>query len=248
VLKGSTAQSQLVLDGLFVSGGDLILDGSFASVTLTCCTLDPGNAGTTPGTYARSADARDLVPCRLWVQGKVGTLVLDRCLTGPVEKSGGGTLEQLLANDSILQSLNKEKVLDLDFGEVRLSRCTLLGAAHVHRLDASECILDEVVEVEDPQYGCVRFSAWATGSILPRKYESVAVASRSPLFTTREFAQPGYGQLLASVGPDIAGGAEDGSEMGAFAGMNNSIKERSLLIKLDEFMPLGLTPVLIYVT
>src|SRR5262249_9807739 len=216
-LKGSTAQSRLVLDGLFISGGDILLEGSFAIVTLTFCTLDLGNAGSGPGTYAQSADARDLVPCRLLVQGEVGTLVLDRCLTGPVWKSGNGTVEHLLVNDSILQALDKDKALDLDFGEVNLSRCTLLGPLHVHRLDASECILDEVAEGEDPQYGCVRFTAWAAGSVLPRQYESVAIAARSPLFTSRAFGQPGYGQLLAGVDPGIAAGAEDGSEMGAFA-------------------------------
>jgi hypothetical protein len=103
----------------------------------------------------------------------------------------------------------------------------------------------------------VRFSAWATGSILPRKYESVEVAPNSPLFTSRAFGQPGYAQLLQSADssiisggarPSIIEGAEDGSEMGAFAREKNPIKERSLKVKYEEFMPLGLAPVIIYVT
>jgi hypothetical protein len=36
--------------------------------------------------------------------------------------------------------------------------------------------------------------------------------------------------------------------MGVFAREKGPIKERSLRIKYAEFMPLGLTPVLIYVT
>jgi hypothetical protein len=44
------------------------------------------------------------------------------------------------------------------------------------------------------------------------------------------------------------GHAEDGAEMGAFWRDKNSIKERSLLIKYQEYMPIGLAPVLIYVT
>ena len=36
--------------------------------------------------------------------------------------------------------------------------------------------------------------------------------------------------------------------MGAYARDKNPIKERSLLIKYQEFMPLGLVPVIIYVT
>jgi hypothetical protein len=46
----------------------------------------------------------------------------------------------------------------------------------------------------------------------------------------------------------ISAGAEDGSEMGAFAREMNAIKERSLLIKFQEFMPAELAPVVIYVT
>ena len=36
--------------------------------------------------------------------------------------------------------------------------------------------------------------------------------------------------------------------MGAFAREKNPIKERSLLIKYQEFMPLGLVPVVVHVT
>src|SRR5208283_1449653 len=37
----------LVLDGLFLSGGDVRLVGEFASVTFNCCTFDPGGAAPT---------------------------------------------------------------------------------------------------------------------------------------------------------------------------------------------------------
>ncbi len=111
--------------------------------------------------------------------------------------------------------------------------------------------------VEDMQHGCVRFSAWSSGSVLPRQYESVEVTPQSPIFTARVFAQPGYAQLLSNAdrailtgaaGATISAGAQNGSEMGAFAGEKNPIKVRSLLIKYEEFMPLGLAPVLIDVT
>ena len=46
----------------------------------------------------------------------------------------------------------------------------------------------------------------------------------------------------------ISQGAEDGSEMGAFAREKNPIKERALLVKYLEFMPAGLVPVIVYVT
>jgi len=155
---------------------------------------------------------------------------------------------------------DKDSAIALGSGEVDLTRCTVLGPAYLHRLNASECILDDVVLVEDTQHGCVRFSAWTSSSVLPRHYESVKITAKSPLFTTRVFGQPGYAQLLSGVdaailagatpsaGTTIAQGAQDGSEMGTFARDKNPIKERSLLIKYAEFMPMGLIPVIIYVT
>ena len=140
---------------------------------------------------------------------------------------------------------------------MRLKRTTLLGSARVHRFDASECILDDVVRVEDAQHGCVRFSAYARGSVLPRRYECVRVAPQSPLFTSRVFGESGYAQLLSNVDAGIllggarltiAEGAQNGSEMGAFARDKNPIKERSLRIKYEEFMPVGLIPVIVHVT
>ncbi|MBK8211869.1 MAG: hypothetical protein IPK78_19940 [Rhodospirillales bacterium] len=115
-------------------------------------------------------------------------------------------------------------------------------------MDASECILHDVVTVNDRQHGCVRFSAWSEGSQLPRQYESVKVPPRAPLFASREFGRPEYAQLLAIAGGEISEGAENGSEMGAFWREMNAVKERSLLIKYQEYLPLGLEPVVVHVT
>ena len=290
--------SCLVLDGLFISGGDVVLRGDFDCVTITCCTLDPGGAASAtsyasspPTIFAVAADGRDLVPTRLWIEGIVGTLTIERSITGPIHTRAGGKVETLVITDSIVQAipnstpgtlssppdssppdssppesapkpLPADAALALDDGEVQLFRCTVLGDIVVHRLDASECILRDYAEVDDTQHGCVRFTAWADGSVLPRKYESVRIQPGAPLFTSTDFGQPGYGQLLptadsailpladptAAPQNTISAGAEDGSEMGAFAREKNPIKERGLLIKFQEFMPAGLVPVVIYVT
>ncbi len=373
IITGANGQSTLALAGLLISGGDIVLTGSFDTVTLTCCTLDPGNAGDTAA-FASSVDHRDLVPCRLWIEAEVANLVLDRCITGPIHTRNGGSVETLAANDSIIQGirtsdptqpitvndvqdpleltlairapgalavflrsqlgaptlndlnswggagepdqglvddlvnqlnlvietafykpalftgvalspatkqlaaanptgpnlirLNRmlleeaypvalaQAALALGTGEANLSRCTILGRAFVHRIEASECILDDFTVVEDTQHGCVRFTAWSVCSVLPRQYESVTIPAQASIFTSRAFGQPGYGQLLASAdaailttaGGTIREGAQDGSEMGAFAREKNPIKERSILIKYQEYMPLGLAPVLVRVT
>ena len=49
--------------------------------------------------------------------------------------------------------VDKDSVIALESGEANLTRCTLLGPAYLHQLNASECILDDVVLVEDTQTG-----------------------------------------------------------------------------------------------
>ncbi len=251
------AGSELVLDGLLVSGGNVVLRGQFGRVRIVCCTFDSGTAGVASPDFALAVDGRALIPTTLFVEAQVRELVIDRCLMGPIAERAGGIVEKLSARDSVIQGLWNTRALTLGAGEADLRRCTLLGRARVHRLNASECILDDVVSVDDTQHGCVRFSAWAGGSVLPRRYESVEIAPRAPLFTSRVFGRPGYAQLLEGVdraivaggpSPSIAEGAEDGSEMGAFAREKTAIKLRSLAIKYEEYMPLGLAPVFIPVT
>ena len=340
VFTGNDGAAKLRLDGLFVSGGDIILRGAFDTVSIVCATLDPGNADAKSG-YASAIDDRALIPCHLWVEATVKSLMIDRSVTGPIRTRGPGVIETLTVSDSIVQALrirHEQRVasgdgattvfntaaappllpgslrvavdgvpagaddglgliagaglagtVDYAKGAVRLtfaaapaataaitlayednppaiemavglanvSRCTILGPASLHRLEASACILDDRVTVVNTQDGCVRFSAYALGSVIPRQYESVAVAPRAPLFTSREFGQPAYAQLLASVdsaivngaqNATIAMGAEDGAEMGAYAHDKNSVKAQAILIKYQEYMPLGLVPLIINVT
>jgi hypothetical protein len=370
---GHDNDRELVLDGLFLSGVDVVLCGVFDTVTLINCTFDPGQAdesASSKSLYATSVDGCTLSPCHIWVEGAVKEFQIVRCILGPVRTRHQGTIDQLIATDSIIQAirtndlgflnpkvfalklkqpqdalseylanslrettqqklraydgvappslqlrddllselnallalplyddqrfsriqlnpvtqrfltqtaevedltqLNQSLLKDaysfeladtaitMTSGETILTRCTLLGSVSLHRLRASECVLNDLVYVNDRQQGCVRFSAWATGSTLPvQRYESVRIARGAPLFKSRIFGQPGYGQLRSEVdsailtgepGATISAGAEDGSEMGAFASEKTPIKERSLRLKYEEYMPLGLTPVMIYAT
>jgi hypothetical protein len=170
------------------------------------------------------------------------------------------TLNRHLLEDAYPLELADACVATAD-GVVDLSRTTVMGRLAVHELNASECILQDLAVVDDIQQGCVRFTAWAKGSALPRKYESVSIVQLAPLFTSDRFGEPGYAQLHAGVDSailpaantntpqdTISSGAQNGSEMGAFARENNPIKENALLIKYQEFMPAGLVPVPVYVT
>ena len=282
IISGA-ADASLILDGLFISGGDIVIRGSFQSITVTCCTFDPGSAANAlsssppPGNFAISADGRELAPTRLWIEATIESLIIERSIIAPIQTREGGKIQTLDINDSILQAITGsaanppqsplsppadagDVALALDDGDVCLSRCTVLGRTIVHRLRVSESILQDVVTVDDTQQGCVRFTAWTQGSTLPEKYESVMISPQAVLFTSADFGRPGYCQLLPTADAEISqssggaiqntisAGSQDGSEMGAFARERNPLKERGLLIKFQEFMPVGLVPVVIRVT
>jgi hypothetical protein len=390
-ITGSNASAALVLDGLFISGQDIVLAGQFASVAITCSTLDPGSAAATASPssppaplYQLSADGRDLRPTRLWITGEIESLTIDRCVLGPIRTTTPGTLETTTISNTTLQAIrtsdlgmiSADQVKDtvrllralqlgldpvsqllrkldpsiatmlgppadpplsappvpisaeadllaklnaliagvslydsvafaavplstatqrllataqsgqpqpalnrllledafpleladaaLAFGDgtLALSRCTVLGRTQAHRLSASECILHELCVADDLQNGCTRFSAWATGSQIPRPYECVQVRQLAALFTSTDFGQPAYAQLLATADAQIippttpstaplntiSSGATDGSEIGAYARDKNPIRAQALLLKLQEYMPANLTPVIVDVT
>jgi hypothetical protein len=377
---------QLVLDGLTVSGCDIVLRGSFATVRITGCTIDPGTAADGTPPLATAADGVTLAPGRVFIEadparpagdaGSVGQLLVDHCILGPVRTRLGGSVETVTITDSIVQGLpatagssytvadvfdppllargltgtgqlaqallaamppaavtalrayaaeplaNQAAGLPADalaglgalvggpslynpglFATVNLSaevlalaagadildpahlaalnrglldesfpvalgvaalavadatvqliRVTMLGRVAAHRLSASDSILRDFAAVDDTQDGCVRYSAYASGSALPRQYESAAIPAGAAIFTGDSYGQPGYAQLLETAdsavegGGSIGAGAENRSEIGAFCADLNPVKEQGLLIKYAEYMPLGLMPVIVHVT
>lgn len=255
----------LVLHGLWLQGADIVLRGTFDTVRLRLMTLDPGTQGTGGAPFDTAIDAMALAPTTLWIEGEVQDLVLERCITGPIRARGSGFVERLVASDSIIQSnavppapsaaptlVPVVPAIEGTSGEVSLARCTVLGPIAVHRLSATECVLDEIATVEDTQHGCVRFSAYAQGSVLHAPYRSVKVPPHGPLFRSRRFGEPDYARLYRladhaiiapAEGDTILGGAQNESEMGAFKTENIPLRQRGLAAKYEEYAPLGIYPV-----
>ena len=100
-----------------------------------------------------------------------------------------------------------------------------------------------------------------TGARFRRPTSRTSIASDAALFASTSFGEPAYAQLretadaaidTASVTggspQSISAGAENGSEMGAYSSQLGPLNEQRLLTKYAEYMPLGLTPVVIHVT
>jgi hypothetical protein len=267
-LRVASPLDELELNGLLISGGPLRLDGAVQRLCLVACTLDPRTAA-----WEGSLVAGDPEPNRR------ATYLLCRCITGGLRLGAG--VGRLIVADSILDQQGGLAIgglwafagppasplalssppgggmlVDLAAGTVHLERVTVLGRVRCDVLNASECLLDELVLVEDQQAGCLRFSRYELGSQLPRRYQCVpsdvqAAACRppgrclAPLFNSRRFGRPDYAKLAAAGPPELLAASEEGSEIGAFTGARNTLRLANLETKLQVFLPVGLSAVVI---
>lgn len=156
-----------------------------------------------------------------------------------------------------------------------IERSTVWGEVYVRALTASETIFNDPVQVERLQTGCVRFSYVREPSTTPRRYQcqpdlglkketqrlgldsphdlpairrAAVLARLRPTYTSVHYGDPGYGQLGQTCADEIRTGAETGSEMGVFESLRQPQREQNLRIRLEEYLPFGLEPGLIYVT
>ena len=143
---------------------------------------------------------------------------------------------------------------------------------------ATEVIFDGIATVERRQVGCVRFSYVTPGSEVPRRYrcqpglaeraeiarleeagEALSDAQKDavrarvrqrvrPEYTSQDYGDPAYLQLTLLGPREIFTGAEDGSEMGVWCHLKQPQREDNLRRRLEEYLPFGLDPAIIYVT
>jgi hypothetical protein len=267
---------RLTLDGLLVEGW-LVCTGDLGELRLRHCTLVPGRALDEAGRPAQP-EAASLVaeagnrslrvvlertitgPLRL-PENALGLVVRDAIVDG-------------LTGPAICAAASPDE----SGPPTELQRSTVFGAVHVRELTlASEVIFTAPVRAERTGSGCVRFSHVPADpeTRVPRRYRcqpDLALATRAaelgkasvtdlttaeqelvarrvrPRFTSERYGEPGYAQLASDCPREIAAGAEDGSEMGGFAGLRQPQRETNLRIRLDEYLPVGLHAALIHVT
>jgi hypothetical protein len=92
----------------------------------------------------------------------------------------------------------------------------------------------------------------AAGGPLPQPArEAAAAAARArmqPVFTSVRYGQPAYAQLGRACPAGIAEGAEDGSAMGMTCHLKEPQRLGNLRRRLDEYLPLGFEPGIMFVT
>jgi hypothetical protein len=133
------------------------------------------------------------------------------------------------------------------YAVARIVRSTVLGRVHVHAVVLGEnSIFDGVVKVARRGIGCLRFCSVVPGSRTPRQFR--CVTDPPPRFTSTSFADAGYAQLSCSCPPEIAAGADDESEMGAFHDLYQPQRLAGLRLRAEEHTPAGMDVAVVPVT
>jgi hypothetical protein len=258
--------ASLTLAGLLISGGPMLIQSSVQQLSVAACSFDPLTA-VNGSVFASGSPAGT----RQTTGGS--SCLFTSCITGGLQLGPG--IGQLTVADSIIDQRNGYAIAgdpelpspllpgSFRFGMVepaptvvQLERATVFGLIFCEILSASECLLNDIATVEDQQSGCIRFTRFEFGSTLPRRYQCLPSESQAkagsnsrrlfaPAFNSLRFGRPDYAQLAAACPREILTASEAGAEVGAFSGNLNTIRLNNLRTKLGEFMPVGLSAVVV---
>lgn len=147
--------------------------------------------------------------------------------------------------------------------DARLKRVTILGGSRFKSLEATNVIFSEAATATRRQSGCVRFSAIASGSSLPRRFRcqpDLALAQATerkgspltdsetarvtlgviPLFLDTALDEPTAAMLHPMTADAIRLGGENDTEMGVFSNAAYGLRMANLSSLFDDYVPLGL--------
>jgi hypothetical protein len=257
--KGSAPQ--VVLDGLLISGRAVRVSRWIGCVVIRHCTLVPGwslESQCEPRTEepslivdrARADSARE--------RTTAPRVVIEHSILGGIRVEGTDEVRSdpfsVHVSDSILDATATSATALAGRGErfahveLTLQRSTVIGRMLVHALVLAEnSILDGIVRVARRQVGCVRYCSIVAGSRTPARYACVPEDVR-PRFASRRYGRPDYCRLSHACPPEVARGADDESELGAFHDLFAPQRTAALQARLQEFSPAGGSVGLIFVT
>jgi hypothetical protein len=225
---GDALPGEMILDGLLLEGDAAVLEGDLGRFRVAHCTLaSPGGVAAMTSQAGRNA--------RL-------ALEIERSFVGPVSVDAPARLTAL---DSVLGSLAAPDA------SAALAAVTVLGASQVQRVEASDCIFEDVLTVERRQTGCVRYSWLPPEPEAPRRYRCQPEEGRDdivPRFASRDASHWRYARLLDDVAAEILEGSERGDEMGAFGFLRDARRLADLKRELADHLPLGLDAGILFQT
>ncbi|HTN47556.1 MAG TPA: hypothetical protein VL098_14490 [Flavipsychrobacter sp.] len=256
---------ELELNGLWIEGKLAVLKGNLGALKINHTTISP-----TAGTLDIGIGVPDAVSNQ-WLQ-----LEIQRAIVGAINVKNtplsGITIIESIVDNAKNYALQAEKT------DVKISNATFFGKVLVKSLEAENSIFNDLLQVIRRQAGCIRFSFVSQASETPRKFRcqpeleiNLAIAKEEeengtvtatereairklvsgrlvPVFTSQHFGHHAYAQLSYTCPEQIANGADNGSEMGAFCYLQQPQRTANIRIALDEYLPLGLESGVFFVT
>lgn len=263
------------LEGLFITanaatfpaGEALVARAAVARLEAIGCTLDPGGyrlrngsrAPMQPGMrlangygFAAPADREAFVP--------TPDIVLQRTVTGAlaiddryrldldavIVDAGLGVGDPQNGSFAIASATDPANAWGppLDFQGI-----TCFGPVRVSEVGGSGAIFVQRFEVLDNQHGCIKWSWFSgDGDRLPPNHFCVSGSGARLVFTSEWFSDPGYAQLARSTDVRVRTLGPNDDEMGAFGFLLTAHKWANLMVRLNEFMPVGVRPLVVPVT
>ncbi len=257
---GSVEGGELIVDGVLIEGGLTVQTGNLARLRVAHTTLVPAEGGLSCAGDNPSLEITlfhsMLGPLAL--PPTVGSLAVEHCLVdgagaaavvapgadATVERStvlGSTAVKTVEASESIFtEPVVAERRQE---GCVRFSFVAEPGSQVPRRYRCQPDLeIAERIATAEAERGAALSDA-EKGAIGDGVRQWL-----SPLFTSRAFGDPGYGQLDRACPEQIRTGAADGAEMGVFHDLMQPQREANLRASLDEYLRAGLEAGLFHVT
>jgi hypothetical protein len=262
---GSPDPGELLLNGLLLEGSLTVADGHLGLLALEHCTLVPDRGGVT----VLGANERLRLVLRRSICGplsvpfpirriEVTDCILDGAGGSPGVVLQAGDTEAVIERSTVLGGARVQVL--------HASDCIFDGPVYARRRQTG-CVRFSYAPLESElprRYRCQPDTEVA-GRIAAAREEAARTTSAAgppselairrevaavlvPQFTSRDYGDPGYGQLARRCPAAIRTGAESGAEMGAFSFLEQPQREANLRGVLDEYLRLGLEAGLFYVT
>jgi hypothetical protein len=257
---------QLLINGFLIEGKLNVLAGTLGGLTLSHCTLLPGagGMGVNPSVDAGKQNARLQVILERCIRGPLKLAdtvpklrISESIVDGAVEAKGGYVQieSSTLLDTTQARTFEVSNTIFNDLVTVtrRQTGCVRFSfvppGSRTPRRYRCQPDLEIASRIEQFEKS-PDFQMLTEGQKKARqdKIRADVVSWLVPGFTSTRYGHPAYGQLSRSCPRQIAEGAEDGSEMGAFGFLKQPQREANLRVVLEEYLRFGLEAGPFYVT
>jgi len=271
-LDDSVANTTVRIEGIFFTAGTgwadsdpLITRVAIEALDLRGCTLDPGGYlvldGTPGGSRAKPRTAMRLAAdygfstTDLAKFEALPSLELTRTIAGSLFVDPDAYTIALAS--TIIDATDLAATAIAGSGDptttyaanTHIDGVTIFGKTRVHQISGQGGIFTGTLTVDDDQTGCLKLCWFSnTGDRLPQNADCLKAPDARLVFTSEVFGHEAYAQLALDCDPRILNRGPDDDQMGAYGFLLEAHKWANLTIRLREFTPVGVRPLLIPAT